>query len=298
MNNITLPYNDALSVNFTSDAWFDATTVAKHFDKRPTDWLSLDSTNEYIANLCEIISSEKSSLLKIIRGGRGKSDSTWFHPRLAVAFARWLDVRFSIWCDMQIEKIMHPVQYDLKQLPEPPTATKAQLGVLFNRVKTISSGSGKIRAELWSRFQNHFKLNSYKELPYDKFDEAMAYLDAKQEEYNGGVEMFYISSKELESKVAERLKALDGEVMPKPEANCITVSLGKGSGLKTITLRFEADDTSYNRWFVCNDGGNFVIKPMPDDEMPLTFEQWIKYATQERGYIVGKPAELMSKLSA
>lgn len=26
---------------------------------------------------------------------------------IAVAFARWLDVKFEIWCDMQIEKLMH-----------------------------------------------------------------------------------------------------------------------------------------------------------------------------------------------
>jgi hypothetical protein len=32
---------------------------------------------------------------------------TWMHPKLAVAFARWLDVRFAIWCDTQIETIIH-----------------------------------------------------------------------------------------------------------------------------------------------------------------------------------------------
>jgi len=82
---------------FSEEGWFDATSSAAHFGKRPVDWLSLDSTQEYITTLCDILRSEKSSLLKVKRGGKGRSDSTWFHPKLAVSFARWLDVRFAIW---------------------------------------------------------------------------------------------------------------------------------------------------------------------------------------------------------
>jgi hypothetical protein len=28
------------------------------------------------------------------------------HPKLAVVFARWLDVQFSVWCDLQIDKLL------------------------------------------------------------------------------------------------------------------------------------------------------------------------------------------------
>jgi hypothetical protein len=35
---------------------------------------------------------------------RGFNGGTWAHPKLAVFFARWLDVRFAVWCDMQIDK--------------------------------------------------------------------------------------------------------------------------------------------------------------------------------------------------
>lgn len=106
------------SVTFTEDAWFNATEVAERFGKRPVDWLKLPSTDEYLQMLCEELRSEKSSLLKVKRGGRGKSDSTWMHPDLAVPFARWLDVRFSIWCDQQIKRILagnHP-HHDWKKM--------------------------------------------------------------------------------------------------------------------------------------------------------------------------------------
>ena len=31
---------------------------------------------------------------------------TWLHPKLAVAFARWCDIDFALWCDEQIEALI------------------------------------------------------------------------------------------------------------------------------------------------------------------------------------------------
>lgn len=93
-------------VTFTGDAWFNATAVASRYGKRPVDWLNLPDTKRYIGALCEHLRSEKKSLLSVKRSGRGKSDATWFHPKLAVRFAQWLDVRFAIWCDEQIDGIL------------------------------------------------------------------------------------------------------------------------------------------------------------------------------------------------
>jgi hypothetical protein len=103
MNNIIpLNYNNT-PVTFNESGWFNATEVAEQFGKRPVDWLSLDSTKDYIKALSEILKCEKSSLLK---SRRGNSGGTWLHPDLAVPFARWLDMRFSIWCDQQIKSIL------------------------------------------------------------------------------------------------------------------------------------------------------------------------------------------------
>lgn len=40
------------------------------------------------------------------------------HPKLGVAFARWLDMDFAVWCDEQIEAIIHgtPEQTDWRRL--------------------------------------------------------------------------------------------------------------------------------------------------------------------------------------
>ena len=43
-------YN-GIPVTFRYDGWFNATEVAKHFDKRPVDWLHRSDTCEYLAAL-------------------------------------------------------------------------------------------------------------------------------------------------------------------------------------------------------------------------------------------------------
>lgn len=40
------------------------------------------------------------------KGGKVGTQGTWMHPKLAVLFARWLDVRFAVWCDGQIDQII------------------------------------------------------------------------------------------------------------------------------------------------------------------------------------------------
>ncbi|MGZ5055359.1 MAG: KilA-N domain-containing protein, partial [Methylobacter sp.] len=161
---ITLEY-DNTPVFFHEDAFINATEIAKKFSKLPKDYLKTSRTKEYIKAIRRIFLMEENQLVKVQNGGTPSEIGTWLHPRLAIDFARWLSADFAVWCDMQIEKILHPDQYGLKQLPEPPTITKAQQGILFNKVVTIAAGRGQIRTQIWSRFQNHFKLSSYKNLP-------------------------------------------------------------------------------------------------------------------------------------
>lgn len=116
------------ALSFTEDGWFNATAAAARFGKLVHEWIRLDSTKDYIAALEEstenaeagksrIENSAKfaevrnSHFVKTRKGGDVAAQGTWLHPDLAVAFARWLDVRFAIWCDRQIKAILtnsHP----------------------------------------------------------------------------------------------------------------------------------------------------------------------------------------------
>lgn len=96
--------------SFNLEGWFNATEAAKRFGKRPIDWLRLDETGDYIEAMAEAlglggkVSQDHFGLVRATRGGG--SPGTWMHPKLAVRFAQWLNVKFAVWCDIQIDGLI------------------------------------------------------------------------------------------------------------------------------------------------------------------------------------------------
>lgn len=98
--------------SFNLEGWFNATEAAKRFGKRLDHWLDNAETLEYIQALdttltdveSQISNPRKSGYLKTRRGQHG--GGTWLHPKLAVAFARWVHPKFGVWCDLQIDAII------------------------------------------------------------------------------------------------------------------------------------------------------------------------------------------------
>lgn len=95
---------DGQVMQFNDSGWFNATVAADRFGKRPVNWLELDSTVRYMTSMSSALKVDKSDLLDI---KKGRSGGTWMHPKLAIAFARWLSDDFAVWCDLQIDKIIH-----------------------------------------------------------------------------------------------------------------------------------------------------------------------------------------------
>ena len=99
-------------LHFSDNGWFNATEAAKVFGKRVQDWLDNEDTKRYLIALAAHLNHADWRDLKKAR--RGKNGGTWLHPKAGVAFARWLDTDFAIWCDLQIDSIIrgeHP-SYD------------------------------------------------------------------------------------------------------------------------------------------------------------------------------------------
>jgi len=130
MNNLVKADYHDIAVTFTEDAWLNATEVADKHKRRVIDWLKNSETQNYLAALTEILKVPKEQLLKTRRGRYG---GTWMHPRLAVAFARWLDVRFGVWCDDQIFQILSGlhVHYDWKKVRHEATASNKVMGQIL-----------------------------------------------------------------------------------------------------------------------------------------------------------------------
>lgn len=88
-------------VQFNSDGWLNATAIADKYGKRIDHWLANAETKEYVLKL------NTRHFGDLIKAKRGKNGGTWIHPKLAVVFARWCSVDFAIWCDEQIDEIIH-----------------------------------------------------------------------------------------------------------------------------------------------------------------------------------------------
>ena len=138
--NIAACYN-GIEIRFDEQAWFNATKAAERFGKRVDHYLANADTKDYIAVLLENTSVD--GLLNprkvgdLVKSRRGRNGGTWMHPDLAVHFARWLDVRFSIWCDRQIRSILsgsHP-HYDWKRMRHEATSSFKVMNAVLQLVR-------------------------------------------------------------------------------------------------------------------------------------------------------------------
>ncbi|CAM3953552.1 KilA-N domain-containing protein [Delftia tsuruhatensis] len=115
MNSIIKQDFEGHLYSFNEAGWFNATEAAKRFSRKPSHWLELPGTAGYIAALAKALrfdagfsgikgDRERGELVRTskVRGQAG----TWLHPKLAVAFARWLSDDFGVWCDLQIDAII------------------------------------------------------------------------------------------------------------------------------------------------------------------------------------------------
>lgn len=77
-------------------------------NKKPYNWLRTKEAQVYIAILSEAHICASADLVEVIKGGEPKSQGTWCHDyRIALEYAKWLDVRFSIFVDDAIIKLIN-----------------------------------------------------------------------------------------------------------------------------------------------------------------------------------------------
>lgn len=109
------------------------------------DYLINNRTQDYIRALNEHLSeavktaSEQNQLVIVVKGGKSTEQGTWLHPKLAIDFARWLNPRFAVWCDMQIEQMVTGSVQSL-------TAEITQTSILLKNIDGNLSEAGRYLA--------------------------------------------------------------------------------------------------------------------------------------------------------
>ena len=91
---------------FREDGYINMTKAAKHFRTRLDNFWNNHGTDDYMKALTAFTGIPGNVLIQAKRGGAKGQAGTWCHPKLAVFFARWLDVRFAVWCDLAIDNIL------------------------------------------------------------------------------------------------------------------------------------------------------------------------------------------------
>ncbi len=172
---LNFSFNDAV-VSFRDDGFLNATAVAAYFGKQPRDYLKSEQTQQYIAALANFLSTKRKILVKenqivIVKNG-GKERGTWLHPKLAVHFARWLDPKFAVWCDEQIEQLLSGSQPKLAQ------TTVADRTPLRQAVSALVGKCNIDYSSAYNMVHQRFGVESIEEIAADKLPDAVAYIHA------------------------------------------------------------------------------------------------------------------------
>lgn len=139
---------------------------------QPNNWLRIDQTSELIKEIEN--SSDPRSKAVITREGR--NGGTYACKELVYAYAMWISARFHLAVIRAFDAMVNGA------LPDKQTITREQAGELATLVAERAGESGKPRAYYWSRFNNHFRIARYRDLPASRFDEAVQYLKTMPDE--------------------------------------------------------------------------------------------------------------------
>ncbi|ASJ23630.1 KilA-N domain-containing protein [Laribacter hongkongensis] len=100
MGNLITKEYQGMSFVFREDGYFNMTKAAQAFGKQLQHFWNSPDTTEYVRVL------EETHQIPMRITAMGRNGGTWAHPKLAIRFAQWLDVRFAVWCDSIIEDIL------------------------------------------------------------------------------------------------------------------------------------------------------------------------------------------------
>ena len=113
VNNVEITVDVSLLFK-TDELFFNATQMAKPFEKRVNDFLNTSETGNYIKALITLNGGNKDDFTF---SRRGKYGGTWLHRDLALQFARWLSPLFAVHLDRWTrERILQEHEWKQKRM--------------------------------------------------------------------------------------------------------------------------------------------------------------------------------------
>jgi hypothetical protein len=145
----------------------------KHRPKhRPNQFIRLEQMKALIHEI-KCCADLPNTPVKAVKRNRadGARQGTYVCKELVYAYAMWVSPKFNLAVIQAFDAMT------VQSLP-PTTITPAQQAELQAIVVDKSSGNDKHRAMMWSRFNRHFKIAQYSQLPIEQFRDPVQYMQS------------------------------------------------------------------------------------------------------------------------
>ena len=109
----------------------NATQMAKPFGKRTNDYLSNQSTKDFISAWM-VSTPVAENPVTVIQGGI--QQGTWMHEDIALHFSQWLNPFFAVWCNRRIKELLTTGTTTIHSKTEDQLLLEA-MGILTARVE-------------------------------------------------------------------------------------------------------------------------------------------------------------------
>ncbi|MDN5488582.1 MAG: KilA-N domain-containing protein [Lactococcus lactis] len=170
--------------------------------------------------------------VNIIRG-RGKEQGTYVVKELVYSYAMWISAKFHLMVIRAYDAMVMQTKVNSRQV-----ITPEQKDTLHKIVDHKVNGNQGLRAQVWTRHNRHFKINSYHELLAIHFEDAVKYL--------------------LEMEVKQRVEKEEVKALPYPQ-EVIHVA-------QQISQEFNS--SRYDSWHVSARDGVLTAMPLPHGFYP------------------------------
>jgi len=180
--------------------------------------------------------------------------------------------------------------YGLKTLPPSPYISESEAAQFRKSIESYCKSDSKSYPILYRKVYEYYGITSYKHIPAGKLEETaqlcgmrLLKLDKPRlPKAPAEKPLLTFTPEQLETPVAERVKALEGEVMPKqePQQNSITVTLAPLENRKP------------KRWLITQLCSEMVVMySLDDDKEVLTREQFIKELQHDNHVVAERTTE-------
>jgi len=104
-----------ISLLASDKLFFNATEIAKQFNRRPADFWKQEQNREYLSILVTLSEGNEEDFVFTKKGG--KYQGTWLHKDLAIQFSRWLSPELAIRLDRwTVERLAQERSYKKERL--------------------------------------------------------------------------------------------------------------------------------------------------------------------------------------